>query len=130
MPSGPVTLQSYYPVLVALGAHLIQGLYYYPRLPREVAYKYDFSLEPRLWCSKGGFFALVGLPVCLVAAMPLVVGAPVVWPISVALVLIAVVDQYVFAANMREGRLHSSLWFVLPAILVGGIWLMSRQLPG
>lgn len=129
MPAGPVTLQSHYPLLVALAAHLIQGLYYYPRLPREMAYKYDFSLEPRLWCSKGGFFALMGLPVCFVAALPLVGGAPLVWPISLVLILIAVVDQYVFAANMRGGPLHSSLWLVLPALIAGGSLLVFKHLP-
>lgn len=107
------------PLWIVLGLMALQTLWYYPRLPAQIVCKWDLSRNPSRWCSKSLLVLGTLAMACGTTALTFV-GAPfLAWPLAGVLLFITVVNQYIVAANLGDGRLHGSFFWVLAAFMLG-----------
>lgn len=128
MPT-PLNLpQSYMPLGVVLALMALQTLLYYSRMPGEMACKWDLSGNPSRTMGKGGFFAMTWAVVALVAVSAVVGSGVLALPIAGVLLFITIVNQYIFAANLGTGRLHSSFFLAVAAYVLAVVLLVYKFL--
>ena len=125
----PVNLpQSYVPLIVVLGLMALQTLLYYLRMPGEMAVKWDLSGNPSRTMGKGGFFAMIWAAAAFMAVIAVTGGGFVALPIAGVLLFITIVNQYIFAANLGTGRLHSSFFIVVAGYVLAVLLLAYKFL--
>jgi hypothetical protein len=120
---------SYTPLGGVLVLMALQALLYYSRLPGEVVCKWDLSGNPRRSMGKGGFFAMTWAMAAFMTAIAVTGGGFVALPIAGTLLLITIVNQYIIAANVGDGRLHSSFFIVLAGYILAAVFLAFKFLP-
>ncbi len=101
-------------------AAALQLAIYYPKLPERVAVHFNASLEPNSYLSKtayaifwAGFIAFLATVLCFAQpAIPL-------WFTAAALAILVVVNQFLIAANLNEGKLSG--WIFVPIGLMAAL---------
>jgi hypothetical protein len=112
-PPGPPFPATRTPLYLVLGLIALQTLWYYPRLPAQIVCKWDLSRDPSRWCGKGVLVAGTLVVACAMTALTFATAPFLAWPLAGVLLFIAVVNQYIYAANLGDGRLNVSFfWFV------------------
>jgi|WetSurMetagenome_2_1015567.scaffolds.fasta_scaffold284143_3 hypothetical protein len=109
------------PLYIALGVIALQTLWYYPRLSAQIVCKWDLSRDPSRWCGKGVLVAGTFFAACAMALLTFATVPFLAWPVAGVLLFIAVVNQYIYAANLGDGRLHGSFFWVLAAVILGAV---------
>jgi uncharacterized membrane protein len=120
--------QSYTPLVVILVLMALQTLLYYSRMPGEMAVKWDLSGNPSRTMGKGGFFAMIWAAAAFMAISAVVGSGVLALPIAGALLFITIVNQYIFAANVGSGGLHSSFLFVVTGYVLAVLLLAYKFL--
>lgn len=111
------------PLWIVLAAIAVQTLYYYPRLPAEIACKWSLSRDPSRWCGKGVLVVGTLIAACAMTLLTFATAPFLGWPVAGVLLFIAVVNQYIYAANLGDGRLHGSFFWALAALVLGAVAL-------
>lgn len=119
---------SYIPLVVVLALMALQTLLYYSRMPGQMAVKWDLSGNPSRAMGKGGFFAMTWAGAALLAVSAVVGSGFLTLPIAGALLFIAIVNQYIFAANLGTGRLHSSFFLAVAGYILAVVLLVFKFL--
>jgi hypothetical protein len=109
------------PLWIALGVIALQTLYYYPRLPSQIACKWTLARDPSRYCGKGVLAAGTLAAACGMTLMTFTAAPFLAWPLSGVLLFIAVVNQFIYSANLGDGRLHASFLWVLAALVLGAV---------
>jgi len=120
--------QSYIPMAAVLGLMVLQSLLYYSRMPGEMACKWDLSGNPSRTMGKGGFFAMIWAAAAFMAVIAVTGGGFVALPIAGVLLFITIVNQYIFAANVGSGGLHSSFFIVVAGYVLAVLLLAYKFL--
>lgn len=107
------------PLYIALGVIALQTLWYYPRLPAQIVCKWDLARDPSRWCGKGVLMAGTLVVACAMTALTFATSPFLAWPMAGVLLFIAVVNQYIYAANLGDGRLNASFFWFVGAFVLG-----------
>lgn len=129
MPSTLNQPHSYAPLVAVLGLMALQTLLYYSRMPGEMAVKWDLSGNPSRTMGKGGFFAMIWAAAAFMTVIAVTGGGVVALPIAGTILLVTIVNQYIFAANVGSGRLHSSFFIVVVGYVLAAVFLAYKYLP-
>jgi len=121
--------QSYVPLGATLALMALQSLLYYSRMPGEMVVKWDLSGNPSRTMGKGGYFAVTWAVAALMAASAIVGNGVLALPIAGVLLFLTIVNQYVFAANAGDGRLHSSFFLAVAVFVLAVVLLIFKALP-
>lgn len=115
---------------LSLGVHLLQTVYFFPRLPAKIASKFDLDLNPSRYTGKAWYMGLTLVAACGMIAAGLVAPPVFSGQIAAVLLFVAVVNQYVYAANLAAGRLHRSFMVIMilgVALLIAVFLSMTRR---
>jgi hypothetical protein len=109
------------PLWIALGVIALQTLYYYPRLPAEIICKWNLARDPSRYCGKGVLVVGTLVAACGMTLLTFATAPFLAWPVAGVLLFIAMINQYIYAANLGDGRLHASFPWVLVALVLGAV---------